>query len=86
MAASDKLPHEAAFRKKVGFPVPVRQWLADERYNKPVQEKLFGESSKKFFDQGEMKDMWDRFIGGEALLWNRVYAIYAFLLWYDLKF
>ena len=24
--------------------------------------------------------------GGEALLWNRVYAIYAFLLWYDLKF
>ena len=86
MAASEKLPHEAAFRKKVGFPVPVRQWLSDERYNKPVEEKLFGESSKKFFEQAEIKDMWDRFIGGEALLWNRVYAVYAFLLWYDLKF
>ena len=74
------------FRKKVGFPVPVRQWLADERYNQPVKEKLFGTSSQKFFDQAQMKDMWDRFIGGETLLWNRVYAIYAFLLWYDLKF
>ncbi len=85
-AASSILPYESAFRKKVGFPVPVRQWLADERYNQPVREKLFGNSSQKFFDQAQMKDMWDRFIGGESLLWNRIYAIYAFLLWYDLKF
>lgn len=85
-AASSILPYESAFRKKVGFPVPVRQWLADERYNQPVKEKLFGTSSQKFFDQAQMKDLWDRFIGGETLLWNRVYAIYAFLLWYDLKF
>ena len=85
-AASSMLPHESAFRKKVGFPVPVRQWLCDERYNQPVKEKLFGKSSQKFFDQDEMKDMWERFVGGESLLWNRVYAIYAFLLWYDLKF
>ena len=51
-----------------------------------MKEKLFGKSSQKFFDQDEMKDMWERFVGGESLLWNRVYAIYAFLLWYDLKF
>ncbi|MBQ3286255.1 MAG: asparagine synthetase B [Ruminococcus sp.] len=86
MAASSVLPHESAFRKKVGFPVPVRKWLSDARYNKPVEEKLFGATSQKFFNQDEMKAMWDRFIGGESLLWNRIYAIYAFLLWYDLKF
>ncbi len=85
-AAESKLPHEVAFRKKVGFPVPVRKWLADERYNRPVEEKLFGESSKLFFDQDEIKKMWESFINGEALLWNRVYAVYAFLLWYDLNF
>ncbi len=85
-AASSKLPHEVAFRKKVGFPVPVRQWLADVRYNKPVVEKLFGASSQLFFRQDALRDLWDRFIGGESLLWNRIYAIYAFLLWYDLKF
>lgn len=85
-AASSVLPYESAFRKKVGFPVPVRNWLSDARYNRPVKEKLFGESSQRFFDQEQMKAMWDRFVGGEALLWNRIYAIYAFLLWYDLKF
>lgn len=85
-AAASVLPDEVAFRKKVGFPVPVRKWLADSRYNKQVEETLFGDSSKLFFDQSAMEDMWTRFIGGEDLLWNRVYAVYVFLLWYDLKF
>ena len=49
-------------------------------------EKLFGASSQLFFNQEVLRDMWDRFIGGESLLWNRMYAIYAFLLWYDLNF
>ena len=85
-AARSLLPEESAFRKKVGFPVPVRAWLADERYNAPVREKLFGESSKELFNAEEVKDMWDRFTGGESALWNRVYAIYVLLLWYDICF
>ena len=32
-----------------------------------------------------MRDMWSRYLGGEEFLWNRLYAIYAFLLWYDTK-
>ena len=85
-AASRKLPGEVAFRKKVGFAVPVRKWLSDSRFNKPIEDKLFGDSSRKFFDQNAVKELWESFIGGEELLWNRVYAIYAFLIWYDLKF
>ena len=86
LAASGKLPDEVAFRKKVGFPVPVRKWLADERFNKPIEEKLFGETSQKFFDQNELKKLWDSYLLGEEQYWGRIYAIYAFILWYDLKF
>ena len=85
-AAESRLPYEVAFRKKVGFPVPIRNWLADERFNKPVEEKLFGESSQKLFREEAVRELWTRFVGGEALLWNRVYALYAFLLWYDMNF
>jgi asparagine synthase (glutamine-hydrolysing) len=86
MAAESKLPHEVAFRKKVGFPVPVRKWLSDERYNKPVEAALFGEASQKLFNQDAVHDLWTRFIGGESLLWNRVYAVYVFLIWYEMNF
>ncbi len=85
-AAGRKLPYEAAFRKKVGFPVPVRKWLADERFKGAIEEKLLGETSKKFFSQDEVKKLWESYLGGEALLWNRVYALYVFIIWYDLKF
>ena len=85
-AASSRLSDEAAFRRKVGFAVPIRKWLADAQYNSTISEKLFGEASQKFFDQAVLKDMWTRYLSGEEFLWNRIYAIYAFLLWYDLKF
>ncbi len=85
-AASSRLPDEVAFRKKVGFPVPIRKWLKNERYNKPIEEKLFSETSRKFFRQDELKKLWDEYLGGEEFVWGRIYAIYAFLLWYDMKF
>lgn len=85
-AALSKLPYEVAFRKKVGFPVPIRMWLKNERYNRPIADKLFGETSRQFFNQDTLKDMWNRYLGGEEFLWNRLYAIYAFLLWHDAKF
>ncbi len=86
LAASKKLPDEVAFRKKVGFAVPIRKWLANEQFNRPIAEKLFGETSQRFFRQEELKDYWTRYLAGEEFLWSRIYAIYAFLLWYDLKF
>ena len=49
-AASSKLPDEVAFRKKVGFAVPIRKWLADEKFNRPIAEMLSGTASRKFFD------------------------------------
>ena len=85
-AASSKLPDEVAFRKKVGFAVPVRKWLADEKFNKPISDKLFGKTSEKFFNQAELKKLWTGYLGGDEQYWGRIYAIYAFLLWYDLKF
>ena len=85
-AASSRLPDEVAFRKKVGFPVPVRQWLKDECFKKIIEDRLFGESSKKFFVQQQLRKLWVSYIEGEDMYWNRVYAIYVFLLWYDLKF
>ncbi|MBQ1437318.1 MAG: asparagine synthetase B [Ruminococcus sp.] len=81
-AAASKLPDEVAFRKKVGFAVPIRKWLADESYNKPIAEVLFGEASQKFFNQSTLKEWWESYLGGEEFLWSRIYAIYAFLLWY----
>ena len=85
-AASKVLPEEIAFRKKLGFVVPIRYWMADEKYNGDVREKLFGETSAKFFRQEEVSAIWDAYIGGNSDLWRKVWTIYVFLVWYDIYF
>ena len=86
LAAASKLPEEVAFRKKVGFPVPVRDWMADPRFAAQIEEKLFGKASQLLFNQDAVQHLWNDYKNGEKTLWNRVYALYVFLIWYDLKF
>jgi len=82
-AAAKVLPEEIAFRKKLGFIVPIRIWLADERYNTDVRRRLFGESAAKFFRLEEIRAIYDEYVGGNSDLWRKIWTIYTFLVWYD---
>ena len=85
-AAAKVLPEEIAFRKKLGFIVPIRIWMADENYNAPVREKLFGKTASKFFNETELKSIYDEYIGGNSDLWRKLWTVYTFIVWYDLNF
>ncbi len=82
-AAAKVLPEEIAFRKKLGFIVPIRIWLADERYNQDVQRLLFSEMAEKFFRMEELRSIWEEYIGGNSDNWRKVWMIYTFLVWYE---
>ncbi len=85
-AATKVIPEEVAFRKKLGFVVPIRHWMADSAYNKDVYEKLHGADAEKFFHKEEVEKIWDEYIGGNSDLWRKVWVIYTFLVWYDIYF
>lgn len=82
-AAAKVLPEEIAFRKKLGFIVPIRIWMADERYNQDVQAKLRSEMAEKFFNMEEIQAIFDEYIGGNSDNWRKVWTIYTFLVWYE---
>lgn len=82
-AASNVIPDEIAFRKKLGFIVPIRMWLADERYNQDVQKKLTSEMAGKFFNLEEVDAIWQDYIGGNSDNWRKIWTIYTFLVWYE---
>ena len=85
-AASKVLPDEIAFRKKLGFIVPIRIWMADDRYNADVREKFAGEAAARFFKQDEIQAIFDEYVGGNSDLWRKVWTIYTFLVWYEIYF
>lgn len=85
-AAAKVLPDEIAFRKKLGFIVPIRIWMADERYNQDVREKYRSEMAGKFFDVEEINAIFDDYIAGNSDNWRKIWTIYTFLVWYELYF
>ena len=85
-AASKVLPDEVAFRKKLGFVVPVRFWLAEEPYASKIREKFTGPSAEKFFNTDELVKILDEYVDGNSNLWLKTYVIYVFLVWYDIYF
>ncbi|MCR4862212.1 MAG: asparagine synthetase B [Ruminococcus sp.] len=82
-AAAKVLPEEIAFRKKLGFIVPIRIWLADERYNADVRAKFSSDMAAEFFDLSEIKAIYDEYVGGNSDNWRKVWTIYTFLVWYE---
>lgn len=81
-AAAKVLPDEIAFRKKLGFIVPIRIWLADERYNSDVNATLHSENANKFFNADVVEEIWQDYLGGNSDNWRKIWTIYTFLVWY----
>lgn len=83
MASSKVLPDEIAFRKKLGFIVPIRIWLADERYNSDVKAKFNSDIAGQFFNTDEINNILNDYISGNSDNWRKVWTIYTFLVWYE---
>ena len=82
-AAAKVLPEEIAFRKKLGFIVPIRIWMADERYNGDVRRLFASDIAEKFFKTDEIQAIFDDYVGGNSDNWRKVWTIYTFLVWYE---
>ena len=82
-AAAKLLPEAIAFRKKLGFVVPIRIWLADSRYNGDVIRLFNSEIAEKFFNVEEINAIFNDYIGGNSDNWRKVWTIYTFLVWYE---
>ena len=55
MAAKDYLPEEVASKKKLGFPVPTRVWLKDEKYYNIVKTAFQSEAAQKYFNTDKIE-------------------------------
>jgi len=79
--AQRQLPHEVAFRPKIGFSVPIRRWMRREPFRARVESLLFSPLSARFFDQSLLRGYWSAFLEGDDAQWQIAYAACVFLVW-----
>lgn len=83
MAAKDYLPEEVASKKKLGFPVPTRVWLKDEKYYNIVKTAFQSEAAQKYFNTDKIVKYLDDHKNGKADNSRKVWTIYMFLVWHN---
>lgn len=86
LAAGRHLPREWYQREKLGFPVPIKKWLREEKYYTMVRSVFEREYVSDFFDQKALLTMLDDNYAGKTNDRRKIWTVYAFLTWYDIYF
>lgn len=85
-AAGEFMPDITAERKKLGFPIPVRNWLREDKYYNIVKETLTSKEAEKFFNTDYLVKLLDRHYNQKADNSRKIWTVYAFLVWYQKHF
>ena len=79
--ARDVLPEKWSNKKKLGFPVPMREWLKEEDTYDLIKGKF--KESKEFFNTRKIIKLLDEHRQGKKDNSRKIWTIYSFLIWYD---
>lgn len=82
--ASEVLEDKVSNKKKLGFPVPIREWMKEEDTYKNI--KILFEKDKKFFKTKKIIKLLDEHKRGKKDNSRKIWTIYVFLLWYEIFF
>ena len=84
-AAERAIPKDWAQKEKLGFPVPMVNWLRQDRYYEQVKEQFTSELAARFFDTDELVRLLDEHKAG-ADRSRKIWIVSMFLLWYRIYF
>lgn len=85
-AASKTVPKEWSTRPKLGFLVPFKNWLKEDKYYNIVKNVFNKDYVDEFFNREKINKLLDDHYNGK---WNnarKIYTIYTFLVWYAIYF
>lgn len=81
-AAEKTLPKLTAQKDKLGFPVPIRVWLKEEKYYNRVKEVFLSDTAQKYFNTDRLLALLDRHKSGKKDVSRKIWTVYTFLVWH----
>ena len=85
-AAKDVIPNTNYKKPKLGFPVPLREWIREDELYNEIKEKFNSKIAEKFFDQKYIIKLLDKHKSGKVDCFKKVWTIYTFIIWYEQYF
>jgi asparagine synthase (glutamine-hydrolysing) len=85
-SALSHIPMDWAKRKKLGFLVPFRVWLREDKYYNKVKEMFQRDFVSEFFNQELLLKWLEDHKNKVGNYHRKIYTVYSFLLWYEQYF
>jgi asparagine synthase (glutamine-hydrolysing) len=86
IAALKACPPQTANKKKLGFPVPIRVWLKEDKYYNYVRKEFTSENAEKFFYTDKLVELLDVHRSGKYDFSRKIWTVLMFLTWYKVYF
>lgn len=84
-AAAKQLPEKNASMRKRGFPVPLNDWLRQDKYYNMVKDRFESNTAAKFFHTEAIMNLLNEHRAGRHNM-KKIWTIYCFIVWYDTYF
>ena len=85
-AAEKVIPNESYKKKKLGFPVPLREWVREDALYNEIKSKFNSKIADKYFDTTRINKLLEDHKNGKKDCYKKVWAIYTFIVWYEQYF
>ena len=86
LAALRACPPQTAKKDKLGFPVPIRVWLKEDKYYDLVKKSFTGETAKQFFNTEKLVKLLDEHREGKYDNSRKIWTVFTFLVWHKVYF
>lgn len=75
-----------AAKKKLGFPVPIRVWLKEDKYYNLVKARFTNPVAEEFFHTEQLVKLLDDHRAGVRDNSRKIWTVFMFLVWYGVYF
>lgn len=85
-AAKEVIPTDAYKKKKLGFPVPIREWIKDGEFKEDIEKTINSDVANKYFNVKFLNKLFNEHISGKKDNYRKIWTVYTFIKWYQVFF
>lgn len=85
-AAKKVIPTDAYKKKKLGFPVPIREWMKQDDVYTEIKTMFNSSASKQFFNNKLLNKLLEDHRNNKKDNYRKIWNVFCFLKWYEVFF
>lgn len=85
-AARKVIPTDAYKKKKLGFPVPIREWIKDGAFKEDIEKTINSDVANRYFNVKFLNKLFNEHLSGKKDNYRKIWTVYTFIKWYQVFF